>query len=189
MNDAFNPVLPNWERDVQFNVDWELDNVRVKLGERNPSSAAQRELAEIELRDPAHFVSGQLHDSAIHWNSILEKSKSDQSTLVSNWLKMEWIYSLFFRRFKGNFKGQSFDSDKPPKQYFQNWSKKVLPFIKSELLEKVKIGSLHVIGKIGQCELLHIVMPITIEPSKPRLCHDERYLNLWIRDNPFLWKY
>lgn len=84
----FNPVLPNWDRDVQFNVDQELDNVRVKptwvkLGERNPSLAAQRELAEIEL----HFASGQLHDSAIHWNSILENSKSDQSTLVSNWLK------------------------------------------------------------------------------------------------------
>ena len=27
-------------------------------------------------------------------------------------------------------------------------------------------------------------MPLTIEPSKPRLCHDERFLNLWIRDLP-----
>lgn len=29
-------------------------------------------------------------------------------------------------------------------------------------------------------------MPLTVEPSKPRLCHDERYLNLWIRDLPFV---
>jgi hypothetical protein len=28
-------------------------------------------------------------------------------------------------------------------------------------------------------------MPLTIEPSKPRLCHDERFLNLWIKDWPF----
>ena len=28
-------------------------------------------------------------------------------------------------------------------------------------------------------------MPITIEPSKLRLYHDERYLNLWIKDVPF----
>ena len=28
-------------------------------------------------------------------------------------------------------------------------------------------------------------MPITIESSKPRMCHDERFLNLWIRDLPF----
>lgn len=27
----------------------------------------------------------------------------------------------------------------------------------------------------------HLVMPLTIEPSKPRLCHDEIFLNLWIR--------
>ena len=31
----------------------------------------------------------------------------------------------------------------------------------------------------------HLVLSITIEPSKPRLCHDERFLNLWIRDLPF----
>ena len=27
---------------------------------------------------------------------------------------------------------------------------------------------------------------MTIEPSKPSLGHDERYLNLWNHDNPFL---
>lgn len=27
-------------------------------------------------------------------------------------------------------------------------------------------------------------MPLTEEPSKPRLCHYERFLNLWIRDLP-----
>jgi hypothetical protein len=28
-----------------------------------------------------------------------------------------------------------------------------------------------------------------IEPSKPRLCHDERFLNLWIKDLPFHLKF
>jgi hypothetical protein len=28
-------------------------------------------------------------------------------------------------------------------------------------------------------------MPLTVEPSKPRLCNDNRYLNLWIQDRPF----
>lgn len=27
-------------------------------------------------------------------------------------------------------------------------------------------------------------MPLTVEPSKPRSCHDERFRNLWIRDLP-----
>ena len=28
-------------------------------------------------------------------------------------------------------------------------------------------------------------MPLTVEPSKPRLCQDQRYLNFWMRDMPF----
>jgi len=29
-------------------------------------------------------------------------------------------------------------------------------------------------------------MPITVEPSKPRLCHDKRFIdNLWVKDMPF----
>ena len=28
-------------------------------------------------------------------------------------------------------------------------------------------------------------MSITVEPSKPSMCHDERFLNLWIKDLPF----
>ena len=31
----------------------------------------------------------------------------------------------------------------------------------------------------------HLVLPITIEPSKPCLHHEERFLNLWSRDLPF----
>lgn len=30
-------------------------------------------------------------------------------------------------------------------------------------------------------------MPITVEPTKPRMCHDEQFLNLWIRIAPFRW--
>lgn len=46
-------------------------------------------------------------------------------------------------------------------------------------------GSLQLLGKVGEVDPPHLVMPVTIEPSKPRLCHDERFLNLWIRDCPF----
>ncbi len=53
------------------------------------------------------------------------------------------------------------------------------------LSKRVKNGSLRVWGKLGECELPKAIMPLTIEPSKPRLVHDERYLNLWITDCPF----
>ena len=31
----------------------------------------------------------------------------------------------------------------------------------------------------------HITLPLTVEPTKPRLCHDVRYLNLWTWEKPF----
>ena len=37
---------------------------------------------------------------------------------------------------------------------------------------------------VGFVDPPHLVMPITIEPMKPRMCHDERFLNLWIKDCP-----
>ena len=30
-----------------------------------------------------------------------------------------------------------------------------------------------------------LVLPLTVEPSKPRLCINARFLNLWMRDMPF----
>ena len=30
----------------------------------------------------------------------------------------------------------------------------------------------------------HLVMPLTVEPTKPRLCNDNRFLNLWVKDTP-----
>ena len=56
-------------------------------------------------------------------------------------------------------------------------------------MERVRDGSLNVIGRVGEVEPPHLVLPITIEPEKPRMCHDERFLNLWIKDCPFTLDY
>ena len=52
------------------------------------------------------------------------------------------------------------------------------------LLDKVANGSFLIWGKVGEVDPPQLVMPITIEPTKPRMCHDESFLNLWIRDYP-----
>ena len=41
-------------------------------------------------------------------------------------------------------------------------------------------------GKVGQVSPPHIVLPLTVEPTKPRLCHDARYLNLWMLEKSSL---
>ena len=58
-------------------------------------------------------------------------------------------------------------------------------FVAQTILERVANGSLLVWGEVGKVDPPHLVMPITVEPSKPRMCHDERFLNCWIKDCPF----
>ena len=51
-------------------------------------------------------------------------------------------------------------------------------------MERVRNGSLTVIGMVGEVEPQHLVLPITIEPKNPRMCHDERFLNHGLRIVP-----
>lgn len=40
-------------------------------------------------------------------------------------------------------------------------------------------------GKVGEIDPPHIVSPITVEPSKPRMCINLMYLNCFMKDAPF----
>ena len=93
----------------------------------------------------------------------------------------------FFRHFKGNFKGKSYDSAVPPFSIFPNspCCHQFTDFVDTTVLAWVSQGLIKVCGRIGACSPPHLVLSLTIEPSKPRLCHDEPFLNLWIQDFPF----
>ena len=62
-------------------------------------------------------------------------------------------------------------------------------FISATIIDRVRNGSLLVWRKVNDVQPPYLVIPITVEPSEPRMCHDERFLNLWIRDLPFLLDY
>lgn len=92
----------------------------------------------------------------------------------------------FIVPFKGKFAGKFFNSPFPPEMEFPNGPicAQFEEFISSTIIDRVKNGSLVFWGRVGQVKAPHLVMPITVEPSKPRMCHDERFLNLWIKDCP-----
>ena len=46
------------------------------------------------------------------------------------------------------------------------------------MLDWVTAGVLDVWGRVGEVTPPHLVLALTLEPSKPRLCHDEQYLNI-----------
>ena len=140
---------------------------------------------KLPLRDPDNFVSGGLHNQVAEWRKILSSGVQDKEilTYIENGVDVK----SFFKHFKGNFKGRSYDSDVPPRQYFPNSGscKAFTSFIVTELLDRIRNGSIRVWGKVGECDMPKVIMPLTVEPSKPRLCHDDRYLNLWTKDVPF----
>jgi len=47
------------------------------------------------------------------------------------------------------------------------------------------VGAISFKGRLGEVVPPHLVLQLTVEPTKPRLCHDARFLNLWMRDMPY----
>ena len=138
----------------------------------------------LSFRDPDAFIAGELHRHVDKLEEILaQHPKQDE---IFSYIKYKVNVGDFFTRFQRDFQGTFYNSPRPPRAEFSN-NKSCLgfeDFISTTILERVKNGSLSVWGRVGEVDLPHLVMPLTVEPSKPRLCHDERFLNLWIRDFP-----
>ncbi len=92
------------------------------------------------------------------------------------------------------FKGELYDSSLRPPNVFNNHPSYLYLFTSSNPLPlSLPNRFLHVLplvqflygGKVGEVSPPHLVMPLTVEPTKPRLCNDDRFLNLWIVDRPF----
>ena len=186
VNSGFNPTnvcvreKPAW---VTLRGEIPSPTARVPNAEEVLKNDADFDINCLPLRDPKHFVSGQLHNNLTNWQAIL----GEEDDCIKNWLEHGVNVNDFFRRFKGNFKGKSYDCEIPPKQYFpnsQNCSNHA-DFIRDELYERISTGAIRLLGRVGECVPPRIIMPLTVEPTKPRLCHDERFLNLWVKDLPF----
>ena len=87
----------------------------------------------------------------------------------------------------GSFQGEHYDSDLPPPKLFANNGscKSFTQFIRKTLLARLRSGAISLVGRVGSVTPPHLVLPLTVEPGKPRLCHDARFLNLWMEDKPF----
>ena len=143
-------------------------------------------LSQLRFLSPRCFRAGGIHSKATVWQRHLKDSCCSQINLME--IVQEGIkVNEFFRHFKGSFKGASYDSDHPPNAQFVNSPvcRHFDSFITTTIIEWVSTGVLAVWGAVGTVPPPHLVLPLTVEPSKPRLCHDERFLNLWVRDLPF----
>ena len=145
-------------------------------------------LAQLRFRNPDSFHAGNLHNHVDFWENLFSSTgySCPKVSLLQIIREGVEVYD-FFRHFKGNFKGRHYDSAVPPVSVFPNspCCRRFCDFIDSTVLDWVSQGVIKVHGVVGVCSPPHLVLPLTVEPTKPRLCHDERFLNLWTRDLPF----
>lgn len=139
----------------------------------------------LRFRDPEKFSAGNLSNCLPFWESILQEypKRSEIYSFLSEGVNVK----EFFVPFHGTFQGHLYCSDEPPSMIFPNSPscERFKNFISHTILDRVANGSLLVWGEVGKVRSPHLVMPITVEPKKPRTCHDERFLNCWIKDSPF----
>lgn len=77
----------------------------------------------------------------------------------------------FIIPFRGDFKGQFYNPAFPPSYSRANNEscRGFESFITDTIAERLRNGLISVWGKVSACIPPHLVMPLTIEPSKPRL--------------------
>ena len=133
------------------------------------------------------LVAGNLHNHFPAWECIANIALFDLTPKILLWIKNCVDVRDFFQPFRGQYRGENFDSTLPPHRIFSNAPscKPFAQFISDTIIYRLRTGAISLWGRVGEVPPPHLVMPLTVEPSKPRLCNDNRFLNLWIRDMPF----
>jgi hypothetical protein len=86
------------------------------------------------------------------------------STKVLDWLRDGVDIYQYFQHFKGSFKGNSYNCATPPPTHFQNhksceqWANEIA----RQLEERIRNGSLELLGRVGQVEPPTLVMPLVM---------------------------
>ena len=156
---------------------------------RSPQVQQAKQMETIPFRDPDSFVAGQLNAHLCMWEKLIASFPSQHSEKVRRWLSLGVDINDFFSTFKGKFKGINYNATVPPSRVFTNHAicEKYGQEIAEHLEERLRNGSLTLWGKVNEVSPPHIVMPLVMVEgtNKLRLCHDERYLNLFMGKQPF----
>lgn len=198
-------VLPEWETEVRFSpcltqqplgssqIRWvtldgrpsqetrfELERLRKLYANPQPLP-----LEDLVFRAPNDFQAGGIHNHVPAWLTMV--AGQSNKTLILRWLEEGVHVKDFATRFTGSFRRRRYDGEFPPPYTFQNLQncKNFKEFISATILQRIASGAVRVWGKVEDTKPPYLVHPLTVEPSKPRLCLDARFINLWMKDCPF----
>ena len=114
----------------------------------------------------------------MYWE-ISHRTPSPKQEEILGWIRDKVSIAPYFRHFKGDFKGSSCDSDKPPAKMFKNNTscKFFTQFVQKTLINRVKCGAISIVAKVGVVYPPHIVLPLTVDSRAHKA--------LWMCDMPF----
>lgn len=193
-------VVQKWELDVEFNplravqekrhgptwISWRgsphlapdndcIDNIFtadfVKYLCKDPKLLSVEKLS---FRNPEQFVAGQLHSCVDSWENLLSAVDDELSERVKSWIVGGVDVFDFFQHFKGKFKGVDYDSVIPHDCVYKNSvaCQGFEQFIAETLMDRIRNGSVELLGKVGQVQPPKVVLGLVVEPSKPRMVVD-----------------
>ncbi|KAJ8300066.1 hypothetical protein KUTeg_021585 [Tegillarca granosa] len=153
----FQPVIPDWELNAGFqpigietvnSSEWVnyrgevLEPPFVYISAEDAADGKDFDFSTLPFRNPAMF-------------------KAVNGVRVQN----------YFKHFSGTFKSKHYDAPSPPCVYFPNATncKQFTTFIVKTLLDRLANGSMSIWGKVGECSPPHLIMPLTVEPTKPQV--------------------
>ena len=125
-----------------------------------------------DLRCRVRFRAGELHEHYEQWENLAGDQPSPQQLQILEWIPNKISIFQFFRPFLGNFKGQFYDSARPPSRQFRNnpSCRPFADFVRRTLLDRLRMGAISLRGKTGEAKSPFLVLTLTVEPTKPRLC-------------------
>eukprot|EP00732_Lithocolla_globosa_P005336 Lithocolla_globosa_v1_NODE_5469_length_1234_cov_47.785411.p1 type:complete len:200 gc:universal NODE_5469_length_1234_cov_47.785411:332-931(+) len=142
-----------------------------------PKALSMTPLTEIKIRDIDSFVAGNLADPKFteNWKFALKNQENREEVL-------EYINGVdarkYFKPFRGIFKGKHYNFSTPPRMQFKNAKNAETDFhdwVSEEIRKGVKVRTIKVWGKENECDPPHLVLPITVEPTKPRMCWNGQF--------------
>ncbi len=143
----------------------------------------------VRIRDPSLFQAGSVHDSSDFWLSFITSSEAGDR--IRKWLRFGVDITEFFQHFTGDFDHVHYDSDTPPSCFIPNHNidPSLRDWVTSQLEKELSWNGVSVWGNVGEVDPPHLVMPVGVEPNKPRKFYDARFLNLWMMDKKFSYEH
>jgi len=132
------------------------------------------EIELLRLRDPNAFVAEGIHANPTAWEVILSGYPAKERLL--SWIRNKVDIFEFRELFSGVYKNSQYCSDLLPAKRLLNHGScdKSTDFICEEILKRVSSGAVRVWGRVGMVSPPHLILPLTVETTKPRLCVDAR---------------